>query len=362
MSMKVEIKDGQGTGLLTKVQEGRTLPGVTVYPEIREKIGAYLRATNSTGSANLAVDASPAASELINDGGDTVAWTATATGNVDLTSTTQAFDGTQSVEWPAAGASQGAEARFARPSGEITVTAGKTLTGQIYLEAFIAGSEFQVRFRNNGGNETPWTDITGFIDTGIIGAWQPFNIPLSFFGGLAEFDEVRVRKRNNNTSFFVDVLSVDSPAGGDEGTFELGAFDPTLNNSRITVKTLSLYIESTDTSTLADAALPNISPSNFGAKIGLVDGVQLTFNDGEGNLTTFALQTNRGLIAQFQPEVQAGGDGTSQWVLFTWDLPYPVTFKPNSPQSISMTVNDDLSGYDFILFDAKGVVDPLDNI
>lgn len=358
MALDIKISSGSGNGLLADVVEEK-LKGLLVYAERREKVGVNLSARNASGSTNIAIDASPASTELINDGGDTSAWTGAATGNVVLTSTTQAFTGTQSVEWPTG--QQTSEAQFTRPSGTLTTGSGKSFTGAIYLDTVPAGADVEIRLFLSGVAQTAWTSIGSSIDFGVVGEWQQFDYASSLLGTVT-FDRVDVRKRVNGTIFFLDIFSFADTGGTTNSLFNLQPRNSNLNNTEIALKEIDIYIESSTDTTLINAATNNINPTKFGSLAALTNGIQVSVIQNDNVLENFVIRDNRDLLTQRSPTVQSGGDAASSWMLFTYKLPEDIKIVAGDGNKILVRVSEDLTGFDNIQILGRGSIDPLDVI
>lgn len=353
MALDTKIK-GAGTGLTADViSDG--INGLAVYTEQRRRARVRLTARNKRNATNLAINGAAASSELINNGGDTSAWTATATGNVVLSSTTQAFDGTRSVEWPSGGPNS--EAQFKRPSGTVQTTNQTVITGAIYLAAAVSGSDVEMILRLAGANVSPWSSLAASIDFGNVGAWQSFNTSTSIFGAAGIiFDEIWVRKRGSGTTMFIDVLKFES-LGDVDTLFNLQPVNPIFNSYPILIDKLSLYIETPLDSTLSNAALQNISPVKFGNRSALSVGINFNVIQSDISFDSFNIANNRDILTVFAPDVDAGGDNSDSWLRFRLLLPTAILIIPDGGNRIEFRVQDDLTLFTRVEINGVGVID-----
>lgn len=148
---------------------------------------------------NMNVDASPSASivENIYDGGDNVYWTASIIesffNDFDLTSTDQAYTGSQSFQY--ADPEDGDIAQFARGS-DLDLTDYDTLTGWIYVTDWVEVGTKEILFYGyNTGTGTivgNTVNLSNYINTQDQDTWQPFSITLEALGLVNEtIDAIR---------------------------------------------------------------------------------------------------------------------------------------------------------------------------
>jgi len=119
---------------------------------------------------------------LIHNGGDSAGWSAsTISGTWDFVSTDQANSGAQSID--ASGTVGGAEALFNRDSGAITFGNYESLSGSIYLSSWSlqGDKDVSLRFRLAGTNVSNELNLSEYISTITLNAWQNFSIGLSDF-------------------------------------------------------------------------------------------------------------------------------------------------------------------------------------
>lgn len=136
---------------------------------------------NPSFGDNFAQDGSAAgASDLVHDGGDTAAWTAsTIAGTWDFADTTDPDEGTQHIS--ITNAANNDEARFDRAS-TINGSTYNTLRIRVNLVAYDATrNEMNIELDNAGVSVGTILDIGSYLDAGIIGTYQTASIPVDDF-------------------------------------------------------------------------------------------------------------------------------------------------------------------------------------
>tara|TARA_Y100000310_G_scaffold121659_1_gene120407 strand:+ start:2885 stop:3979 length:1095 start_codon:yes stop_codon:yes gene_type:complete len=262
MSLPITLLDGKGTGVeatvTTSTNGFETPDGLVVYADdlLHWNPKSYLFA-DELGSIEMAVNASIGGTpELIHNGTDTVAWTASVLSgsNWIFDSTDQAQDGTQSIR-----------ARGTANGDEALITAGSTvdlsnyslLTGYVYLDRYNVNRHgIELRFRLAGVDEGNSIDLNDYVNTGNLDVWQKFAIPKADMGlGGETIDELVVQTihtSGNTSRYYLDVVQLDQ-SGGVAYTVE-----PDLNT---TFMADALRFQFTDAyaGTLADATMSNLS-------------------------------------------------------------------------------------------------------
>lgn len=347
--------EGHTRGITAAVQRGDTVArerpnGLVVYSSPYE-IPNYtpITAVDVDGLSNLGIDGTVfAASELnVHNGTDAVYWAATATtGSWVFNSIDQAFTGTKSIS--GVSTVDGDTARFDgtifNPNNYIS------LNFRVYISQFnsTGTKSVNVQLYTSSNTATGGTvNLLEYVLPSQEGVWQLASVPLSAFGDLgtdvARLDIVVGNTQGNPIDFYLDDIQFIS-GGGRE--FRISPVD----NEVCSIYTLDLVVLSTDTTT----RINDINPVGFLFGAALTEGIVFKTNQINYRPFSYTLTRNFDLIT-FPGGSTSGvyGDGTTAMLKFTLTYPDPVELNPKTGDSLSIIVNDDLSSYGEIYFQAS---------
>ncbi len=340
MPISVLIKNPKRGDKVETFKQDTRPEGLVVYNEPLRIIESELEpfVNPEVGNAlnqNVTFGGTP---ELIHDGGDTSAWAASAiTGVWDFTSTTDPNSGSACIE--KVDTSDGDEALFEDPTS--TDMSGRTaLTGFIRLEKYNSiQDEVQFQFSLNGINVGNSINIDDFISIGALNVYQKFVIDKSNFGITNEtVDELRIMTVAK-PQFRLDDIQI-------EETGSALVYTVTLDKKSIFyVDELVFSLADNIPSTLQNGTMPNIA---FDALLGvsqLATGVIFQrIQRGEVNFA-IALRDVGSFLSFGGTLSNSISDGTNTYINLrvAFDKA-PLILDGRREDSLSLTVNDDLSG------------------
>ena len=316
--------------------------GLKVYAEdvfSRSLFSAFL--TDDLGSSDLA-QSNLALSDptLIHNGGDTVAFTASAisgTGRWDFADTAQAFAGSASVGFDNARNNDTASFTNASnlPIADIT-----TLDMRVYLTQWpTSGSlkEVEVTVYLDGAVVSDVIPLSSYLNISTLNSWQLVTIPQSAMGLTAnEWDEIRITVRDTGAGqaprgFIDDIIAQGASASG---TIPFTFRPP--SDSVVEVDRIRLTAAATSNKIKYDEFF-GISALSNGLSIAVVRNdkvdLQRTVFD---NFNILELASTN-----FQADFDSGGTA-----LFVVDLdlrPFGLRLYGSSNDEVRITIRDDLS-------------------
>lgn len=310
-----------------------SIPGLEYRP-------ASLFLLDENGSPNINIDASASGTpDPIHDGTDTALWTASAaSGTWDFASTTQSQAGTKSIDGTAT--VNGDQALITRGS-TIDSSIYTAVTGYVYLTRFNnTRNELMLSFQFAGAVVGVPVDLTDFVDTATLNAWQQFTIPLSTIGVTGTIDEMLIEvvsTAGQPPDFFLDTIQLEE-AGAVVYTASPG------EGKRYEFNAIEFFIVDAVDTTLADATMPNLSYNKILGVTQLVNGISFRLTMGgivrfDGTFRNLADM----LFAAFEI-VNMGCDGTNTFLKLRANLSDFARLETKSNDRVELTVSDDLSG------------------
>ena len=348
MSLEVRLI-GNGNSADPIIHKKKTHPaGLVVYTEpYLDAVAKTVPMLSETNGVNANINAAFSGTpDGIHNGTDTVLWTGSAiSGTWDFASTTQAQAGTKSVD--AIATVDNDEALFTRAS---TISTGDytAITGFIYITAWPGSGtkEVTLRLRNGGINQGDELNLSNYMDTGTLGSWQAFAIPIEEFNaGTVDVDEFVVKTVDigggQAPNYYLDVLQFEE-AGGD--TFII---EPTPGTRfHITEITIVMADTTTDTSSTWNQILELAKLTN-GINFILTTDNAIRFNGTFQQHVDFL--TFPGMEASFD------GNGTNASVQYTADLSaFPAVMSGKTKDNFRMIIADNLSGLLFFRVLVRG--------
>ena len=309
------------------------IPGLEYRP-------ASLFLLNEDGSPNINVDASASGTpDPIHNGTDTALWTATAaSGTWDFASTTQAQAGTKSIDGTAT--VNGDQALITRGS-TIDSSIYTSVSGYVYLTRFNnTRNELLLSFQLAGAIDGVSIDLTDFVDTATLNAWQQFTIPLSTISVTGTIDEMLIEvisTAGQPPNFYLDTIQLEE-AGAVVYTASPG------EGKRYEFNVIEFFLVDALDTTRTDATMSNLSYNKLLNVTQLVNGI--SFRLIMGGLVRFdGTFRNLGdmLFAAFEI-VNSGYDGTNTFLKMRANLSEFARLEPKTNDRIELTVSDDLSG------------------
>lgn len=304
---------------------------------------------NSTKGLSMAVDGSgtPAVTENVHDGTDNVYWTASAlSGTWDFASTTQNHTpaGTKSID---ATSTIGGDTARINKGSTFDMSTIENLTGWVYLTAWsTSGTKgINIWFNDSGGSIVGnLVDISGYIDTGLIGSWQQFIIPKTIFGISGQsIQSIDIQTVDIGAGpppdYYLDDLSMNDASTGFEYSIEPDV-GSNLHLTRIKFVMRDAY---------------NVTTSNqHGLDLAGFMGVGALTNGILAKTTRGGVIVGSGIIKGFSdwmgfPQFEnlvSGGNGTNTWVTFelTFKDEGGLTLRSDKSDVFSYVIRDDLSG------------------
>lgn len=346
MAIETIITGGAGEALNAAVIEKQDLPrGLVVYTEPARSYIAQTKAlaSETTGGINANVNAAFSGTpDGIHNGTDSVLWTGSAlTGTWTFDSTAQAQAGTKSVDATATIGND--EAQFERGS---TVSAGdyQALSGYIYITGWPTSGtkEVELRFRLAGVDQSSTVNLSEYINTGTLNAWQKFAIPLADFGlGAVNIDQLIVKTIDIGggaaPDYYLDTVQLE-----ETGQEIFSAIADT--GSKYYVTDLSITMADAYDSTLANSSVQNIKYNQLLALAKLGNGILF-------RLTTNEIVRFQGVFQQHVDfmtfpglTVESGGDATNTWIRYSVKFDFPFVMDSRTKDKFEMILSDDLSG------------------
>jgi hypothetical protein len=296
--------------------------------------------SNPVNGLNMNIDESASGTpDGINNGTDTVLWTASAlTGTWDFASTTVAQAGTKSID--ATATVNGDQALFTRSSA-IDSGSYSSLSGYIYLTKFNPlGNQVLLSFRLAGANVGVVINIADFVDTGNLNVWLKFTIPLSTLELIGNVDEMviqTVRSTGAQPDYYLDTVQLE------ESGSAIYTAEPE-KGERYEFDTIELFMVDALGTTLTDNSMLNLSYDKFLGVTQLTNGIVLRLTR-KGEITFNATFRDLGdiLFAAFTIDA-VGSDGTNTFLKLQAKLSDYARLEYDTRDKIEMIISDDLSG------------------
>ena len=308
---------------------------VATIPVFESLIAGQYLVNPTFGNAMNQAIAFTGTPELIHDGGDATGWTGTGvSGTWDFAAAGVGVSGGAAVT--ITNANNLNTASFADATE--TVMSGYTaITGMINLITYsAANNDIVMQFHNNGLPVGNSIDLNDYITPTLLGSYQGFVIPKADLGlngtTVDEFTIIMTKSSGPKPTVYFDNLQIEE--SGDPAVFTLKP----RKGSNLHVN--SLIFSWADVGTGGTAYAYN----KIGAISSLANGmnVNLTGSDVSGivkNLGDFLCQSG-----QVTNHVD---DGTNTFVTMKFDFKddeTPIILKEGDKRTITVTINDDLSG------------------
>ncbi len=287
--------------------------------------------------------------EIIHNGTDSSAWTAT-----QIIGTSMVFDDTNNPDTGSKNISitnsnNGDIALFDRGS-DITITNEVALQGRIYITS-LADAGANVKFVASDGLVKIGKEkkVFDYIDKNILGVYQTFNIPIADLEIQGStFDGLQMKLDKNGSYIDLDNIKF-TEAGVAIGTttFEL-----------VPDKGTDLYIDGfilnmadAYAGTVADGTMPSLRYDGFLGEAALSSPIIYQVHDNEDItlVTTFSQLID---FMQFgSPEIRAtGSDGVNSWFTLYIALKAPRVLQSALNQKLTFILSSNLAGLLFFRF------------
>lgn len=330
---------GNGTKKSAKIFSGEHGSGLLVYnePVFKSLIAGQYLVNPTFGIAMNQAVTFTGTPELIHDGGDATGWTGTGvSGTWDFAASGLGVGGGDAVT--ITNANDLDTASFADATE--TVMSGFTaITGQVNLITYsAANNEIVMQFHNNGLPVGNSINLNEYISTGVIGSYQGFVIPKADFGlngtTVDEFTIVMEKSAGPKPTVYFDNIQIEE--SGEPAVFTLSP----RKGTRLHVN--SLIFSWVDVGTGGTA----YAYDKIGALATLANGinVNLTNSDVSGIVKSLG-----DFLCQSGQVTNLVDDGTNTFVTMKFDFKddeTPIMLDPKENRTITVTINDDLSGLD----------------
>ena len=345
MGIDVKIKDGLGKNGTAAVVLKKDIPnGVVTYTEpYRDIIGQTKAMVNATHGADFNVDASFSGTpEIVHNGTDTVAWTGSAlTGTWTFDSTAQSQAGTKSVDATATVNNDEAQFEDGTPISNASYTA---LTGYIYITGWPTSGTKEVTIRNRlaGVDAGDELNLSDYIDTTNLNAWQKFTIPIADFNMPAQnIDQLIVKTIDIGggapPDYYLDTIQWEETGGA------IFTVEPD-TKSVYSVSELNITIADAYASTLADASHQKIPYNAFLGVSVLTDGLNFKLTTDDIIRFNGSFKQHIDFMGFPGMKCQSGGDGTNTWVTYTVNFDPPLILDARTKDKFELTISEDLTG------------------
>lgn len=304
--------------------------------------------TNDEYGVELNVNAATGGTpELIHDGLDTVAWTASDIvddAKTTFNSSDVSYDGAGSVKVD--NADDNSVFQFARAT-PLDCSGYVSLSMYIWVDKdWKAGDVVSLYGWDTATNTQVGTaiDLKNYFSYDTVDVWHRLIIDLHDLGTLAgsSIDAIRIKQTASEgkaPKYYIDVLEFEETGEPiqfgvepDKGTW-------------LYVESMQLLIADAYVGTLADASMPNIPYDSFFGVPKLVSGIRLSNVIDGGIVSSFSIkQFSDFLLFPSSHITGSGSDGTNSWVSVSLVFAMPVLLKAEDQDGFYVTINDDLSG------------------
>lgn len=346
MTISNLIEDGKGRGYKAHVHKRNGDKGIVVFTDVlHEQDTLFSFATNPVAGFEMAIDGSFGGTpELIHNGIDSVGWTGSNVSGTKITfnDTTQPQAGSNNVlvnrpvignVWQFDKGSDLTLSSWQAFSLYIYVASGWTAGNSIKIYGFDTGTGLQV------GDSVLLED---YFNEQQFGSYQQLAIPLTDMNlNIGTIDALRmevVSKSGPGIVCYIDTFQVEETTGAT--AFKVEA--PTgkkyfVDEFRFT------YIDALDT-TLASNSMPNLSYNQILGLTKLTNGIGFSrIKDGKAifsaSVTCLADSTRGGSTIE-----NVFSDGTNTHITVATKFIAPVLLDARTSDSITVTVNDNLTG------------------
>jgi hypothetical protein len=184
----------------------------------REFFGAGLLLTDESGSTEMAVDGSIGGTpDTAYIDSTTANWSQAAiSGTWDFASTgVTPQGGTECID--ATGTADGDQMQLEKTSN-VSMGSYSAISGYIYLTSYnVSRHDVEIELRLAGVLVGLVANVTDYIDTGLLGAWQRFVIPKEVFGiSSEEIDQIvfsTVSTSGQPPNYYLDTINIEETGG-----------------------------------------------------------------------------------------------------------------------------------------------------
>ena len=328
-------------------KSGDNPPGAVVYNmPLAVKVPLTLPALNSTYGTEMAQDASTGGTPIgIHDGTDAVEWTGSAISGIqwDFASTTQANNGTKSVEF--ANGVLNDTAQFAKGSTQ-DLSSHVAISMAVYIASGWNGNdEFQIYGYLTGTSSEVGdrVDLSSYIDVAQFDEWQSVVIPLTDMGlDTSTIDALRIQltgKTGQSPTIYFDDIQIE----------ETGAPIPftisPLEGENFWLEGIELVAIDAYDGRLADSPVPHLSYNKLLNQAQLANGMLSTLSL-DGNVVAAGVTRDASDLFERQYKVvDMITDGTNSLVRLRREFGYPLLLKGAADENIGFTMQDDMTGF-----------------
>ena len=346
MSVKTTIGDGKGTGREAHLHQRNGDIGVVAYTKDLE-VGdvLFFPVVNPELGIEMAIDGSFGGTPVkVHDGTDSGLWTGSSVNGTKFTfdSTDRAKNGTKSVEVDNASIND---------IMQFATGVDVALTGYIGLSMFINVDKnwsdedsWEVYGYNTGTNLTVGDSVAleNYLSFSEFDVWHKLSIPLTDMNISNESIHAirfeQVAKSGPGATFYVDDINIEETSGSK--TFSVEA---PKDKKYIIFEFRFSYVDAFD-STLLNSSMPNISYDKILGVSQLVNGIVFQrISDGE-ILFAASIKSIGDSIKGGSNLINPIGDGVNTCVTLQTIFQEPVVLDSREDDSISVTINDDLTG------------------
>ena len=281
----------------------------------------------------------------IHDGGDNVQWSATAiAGTWDFASATQANSGTASID--ATATINNSEAQLQAAS--VTLSGYTAITGWIYVTGWAQTGTKEARV--TGWDTATLTqgvsvDIGQYVDTGTLGSWQKFAIPLTDMQIESSFiNALRLQTistgAGGHPNYFLDDIRLEQT--GTPGEFTLG---PDVGTWLYVDTVRFSFADAFSTEITSTSTLPGIDFQGILGQATLDTGI-IYRKELDGSITT-SLNFKDVYDWMQYPGVNIsnyGTDGVNSWLTIDMKHPDPCLLKYEHSDRLTVSIAENLSG------------------
>lgn len=300
---------------------------------------------SAEGSKDMNVNVTYAGTpDKIHDGTDSVLWTAsTITGDWTFDSTDQNHTPAGSKSIDATATKNGHVMQLAKGSS-IDLSNYSAITGWVYLVDWSVGSGINMwGFDTGTGLQVgDIVDISKYLDTTILNAWQKFAIPLSDFGlATSTIDAFRIMtvKGLIDQDYYLDDLQVEETGTPVEFTIE------PRKGTWLHMKRIDLTIVDEYDATLADSTLPNIPYEGFLGVGSLAVGILIQRIQRDEVLFQAIMKDLIDFMSLADMKIVGSGfDGTNTWIKLSQEMEVPLILKSEDSDKHRYVIRDNLSG------------------
>lgn len=185
--------------------------------------------------------------EMVHDGTDNAYWTGSITKGIwvlddtgTITDHTPANAGDHCIDGTNAG--KNGEIDLTHPTS-IDLSGYSAITGWIYITGWQVGKNLELECILTGSNVGNKVNVNDYINTGIQGTWQQFQLPLADLGLLgATVDVIRIRNGDNVNKFYLDDIQIEQTLVD----FKLYTLKPDVGTILHVTKILTTYVAAFD--------------------------------------------------------------------------------------------------------------------